>query len=435
MIKISNASETKGLSLTIYNGGFGAVKEIRNLQLTGEETEVVFSDVAQLIETDSLLVEGLDVLEFNYDYDLVDRDKLLRRYIGGEVFLRRKETGDRKSCRLLSVEAGGKCVLEDSQTREIYIDTQDEIILPSLPSGLILKPALLWKIAKSNAREVKVSYLSGGFNWSANYVVEIMGNTLNLSGWAEIENRSGATFEDAGVKLIAGDVNRVEDEECYSLMDSALKMSSAAPQAEEKAFFDYHMYTLLNPTTLKDNQTKQINILNGSGVPYKKYYKLDEYQEKAAVVIEFANRKANGLGLALPQGKIKLYKADDADNSLEFIGEDRIDHTPKDEDIKLSIGNAFDITFEATETERWKEKGFEYSRYEYDIKNHKDEAAEVHFEHKVWGIWEMINSSHEYKKKTSDSIEFCLDIPADSEAKVEFECKIDRRKEITIKKE
>jgi hypothetical protein len=138
------------------------------------------------------------------------------------------------------------------------------------------------------------------------------------------------------------------------------------------------MYTLLNPTTLKDNQTKQINILNGSGIPYKKYYKLDAYQEKAAVVIEFANRKANGLGLALPQGKIKLYKADDADNSLEFIGEDRIDHTPKDEDIKLSIGNAFGITFEARETERFKAEGFEHSRYEYDIKNHKDEGAELH---------------------------------------------------------
>lgn len=433
MIKISNATETKGISLTIYNGGFGAVKETRKLQLTGEETEVVFADVAQLIETDSLLVEGLDVLEFNYDYDLVDRDKLLRRYIGGEVFLRRKETGDRKSCRLLSVEPGGKCVLEDGQTREIYIDPQDEIILPSLPSGLIIKPALIWKIAKSDAREVKVSYLSGGFNWSANYVVELMGNTLNLSGWAEIENRSGATFEDAAVKLIAGDVNRVEDEEGYILAESALKMYSAAPQAEEKAFFDYHMYTLQNPTTLKDNQTKQINILSGFGVPYKKYYKLDEYQEKAIVVIEFSNRKENGLGLPLPQGKIKLYKADSSDDSLEFIGEDRIDHTPKDEDIKLSIGNAFDITFEVMETERFKEKGFEHCRYEYGIKNHKDEAAEVHFEHKVRGIWEMVYSSHEYKKKTSDLIEFCLDIPADSEAKVVFEYRIDRRKEIIIK--
>lgn len=435
MIKISNATETKGLSLTIYSGGFGAVKEVRRLLLSGEETDVVFADVAQLIETDSLLVEGLEVLEFNYDYDLVDRDKLLRRYIGAEVFLRRKETGDRKSCRLLSVEAGGKCVLEDGQTREIYIDPQDEIILPSLPSGLIVKPALIWKISKSNAGEVKVSYLSGGFGWRANYVVEITGDTLNLSGWAEIENRSGATFEDAGVKLIAGDVNRAVDEEDIVLMESAYKMTSAAPQAEEKAFFDYHMYNLLNPTTLKDNQTKQVNIINGSGVSYKKYYKLDVYQEKAAVVIEFANRKANGLGVALPQGKIKLYKADEADNSLEFIGEDRIDHTPKDEDIKLSIGNAFDITFEARETAHWKAEGFEHSKFEYDIKNHKDEAAEVHFEHRVWGIWEMVYSSHEYKIRTSDSIEFCLDIPADSEAKVAFEYKVDRRKEIIIKKE
>ncbi|MBP1745230.1 MAG: hypothetical protein H6Q58_2208, partial [Firmicutes bacterium] len=224
MIEISNASDTKDLSLTIYNGGFGAVKEVRKLKLSGEETEIVFADVAQLIETDSLLVEGLDVLEFNYDYDLVDRDKLLRKYIDREVFLRRKETGDKKSCRLLSVEGGGKFVLEDSQTREIYIDPEDEIVLPSLPSGLMVKPALVWKIARSNAKEVKASYLSGGFNWRANYVVEIMDKTLNIAGWAEIENQSGATFENARLKLIAGDVNRIEDEEEFSGMVRPVKL-------------------------------------------------------------------------------------------------------------------------------------------------------------------------------------------------------------------
>ena len=168
MNKISTATDTKDISVTIYNGGFGAVKETRNVNLTGVETELIFADVAQQIEADSLLVEGLNILEFNYDYDLVGREKLLKKYIDKEVFLKDRETGEKRSCRLLSVEGTGRCVLEDSTTKEIYIDTQAELILPSLPSGLIVKPALVWKIAPTNTDKVKVSYLSRGFNWNAN---------------------------------------------------------------------------------------------------------------------------------------------------------------------------------------------------------------------------------------------------------------------------
>jgi hypothetical protein len=435
MKKISSASDTKDISLTIYNGGFGAVKETRDVSLTGAETELVFADVAQQIETDSLLVEGLNILEFNYDYDLVDRDKLLKKYIDKEVYLKDRKTGEKKSCRLLSVEGAGRCVLEDNDTKEIYIDAQAEIVLPSLPSGLIVKPALVWKIGKSTSEYVKVSYLSKGFNWNANYVVEILEKTLNIAGWAEIENQSGATFENVKVKLIAGDVNRIQDDDGYDVEERMyICESSAVPQAEEKTFFDYHMYTLVNQTNLKDNQIKQINILNGLNIPYKKYYKLNMSEEKANVIIEFTNKKECGLGCAMPKGKIKLYKTDEADNSLEFIGEDSIGHTPKDEDIKLAIGNAFDITFVFTEIDRKKINGFEHYKYECIIKNHKEEAAEVHFEHYAWGIWEMVYATHEYSKKTSGLIEFSVNVPADSEVKVEFEYKIDRRTEVIVKK-
>lgn len=434
MKKITTAADTKEISLTIYNGGFGAVKETRTVNLTGTETELVFADVAQKIETDSLLVEGLNVLEFNYDYDLVDRKKLLNKYIDKEVFLKDRETGERKSCRLLSVDPSGRCVLEDNSTKEIYIDTQAEIILPSLPSGLIVKPALVWKIGKSTSEDVKVSYLCEGFNWSANYVVEILEKTLNIAGWAEIENQSGATFENAKIKLIAGDVNRVEDDDKYVLSKRVyLCEESEAPKVEEKAFFDYHMYTLASPSTLKNNQTKQINILNGLGIPYKKYYKLDRKSKKANVIIEFSNKKECGLGRPLPKGIIKLYKADEADNSLEFIGEDRIEHTPKDEDIILNIGNAFDISFISKEIERKKINGFEHFKYQYIIKNHKTETAEVHFEHYIWGIWEMVKTTHDYSKKSSNIVEFTVNVPADNEITVELEYKVDHRKEFIVK--
>lgn len=434
MRKITSSIDTKDIALTIYNGGFGAVKEIRTVNMDGNETELVYADVAQKIETDSLIVEGLNILEFNYDFDLVDRDKLLRKYIDKEVFLKDRKTGERKSCRLLSIEGAGKCVLEDNDSKEIYLDTQSEIVLPSLPSGLIVKPALVWKISETNTDEVKVSYLSEGFSWNANYVIELKKQTLNITGWAEIENQCGMTFENARIKLIAGDVNRIQNED----KDYELKMyvceSSAAPQAEEKAFFDYHMYTLKHLTTLKDNQTKQINIFGGSEIPYKHYYKLDLHEEKADIIVEFQNIKESGLGIAIPKGKIKLYKADDADNSLEFIGEDSIDHTPKDEPIKLTIGKAFDITFDYTEIDRKKLSGFEHYKYECVIKNHKDTAAEIHFEPYVWGIWEMVKSSHEYTKSSSNQIEYTINVPADSETKVDFEYRIDRRTEVVIKK-
>ena len=264
--------------MTIYNGGFGAVKETRIVNLTGEETELVFSDVAQRIETDSLLVEGLNVLEFNYDYDLVDRDKLLKKYLDKEVYLIDRKTSEKKTYRLLSVEAGGRCVLENSVTKEIYLDTQAELVLPSLPSGLIVKPALVWKIAPTSTDSVKVSYLSKGFNWVANYVVEVLASTLNIAGWAEIENQSGTTFEDAKIKLIAGDVNRIDEDDDYDsprMMAYEQAMEMPSSQAEEKSFFDYHMYTLNHLTTLKDNQTKQINILNGQNVPVSSLFILD----------------------------------------------------------------------------------------------------------------------------------------------------------------
>ena len=434
MAKNSTCEDTKEIALTIYNGGFGAVKERRTVHLEKGVTELVFADVSQLIETDSLIVDGINVLEFNYDFDLVDRDKLLRKYIDKEVYLKDCKTGDKKNCRLLSVECGGRCVLEDLETKEIYLDTQAELVLPSLPSGLIVKPALVWKTDGQATEDVQVSYLSGGFNWTANYVVELKDGTLNIIGWAEIENKCGMSFEKAKIKLIAGDVNRIKNED--DEVDSRYYVceSAAAPQAEEKAFFDYHMYTLNQPTTLKDNQSKQICILSGDQVPYRQYYKLNLHEEKADVIVEFINRKDDGLGVAMPKGRIKLYKEDEADGSLEFIGEDQIEHTPKDETLKLAIGKAFDIAFEYNEVDRKKAAGFEHYKYECVIRNHKDTEAEISFEPYVWGVWEMVESSHEFIQKTAIQLEYRLSLPADSEALVQFEYKIDRRTEVVVKK-
>jgi Uncharacterized conserved protein len=432
MKKYSTAQDCKDLSLTIYNGGFGAVKETLALNLMGNETEIVYSDVAQKIETDSLLVEGLNVLEFNYDYDLVGKEKLLTKYIDKEVFLKDRKTGEKRQCRLLSVEKADTCVLEDVETHEIYVDSQQELILPSLPAGLLLKPALLWKIEASTAKDINVSYLSNGFEWFANYVAELGDKTLNIAGWAEIKNQSGATFPDARIKLIAGDVSkssRPATDEYMSVMSMYSRPMSQ--QAQEKTFFEYHMYTLTNPTTLKSNETKQINILNGENITYKKYYILDSYRQKARTIVEFDNKESNGLGIPLPKGKVKLYRVDEDDRSLEFIGEDSIDHTPTDETVTLELGNAFDIAFDTRETQRT-EYDYKYYRYECTIRNHKHEDADIHFDYRIPDTGEFAAASHPFEQ-ADHCLKFKLTIPADSQEMVWFEYRIKLTVEVKVK--
>lgn len=433
MKKYSTAQNSRDLSLTLYNGGFGAVKETRTLNLTGDETEIVYSDVAQKINADSLLVEGLNVLEFNYDYDLVGKEKLLTKYIDKEVLLKDRKTGEKRRCRLLSVEKAGTCVLEDAETHEIYVDSQQELILPSLPAGLLLKPALLWKIEASKAKDINVSYLSDGFEWFANYVAELTDKTLNIAGWAEIKNQSGTTFSNARIKLIAGDVHKTSEDELFCYNSIALREPAPypAPQATEKSFFEYHMYTIINPTTLKNNETKQISILNGENVPYNKYYPLDLYHNKARTMLEFENRKENGLGLPLPKGKVKLYRMDEDDHSLEFIGEDKIDHTTKDETVTLELGNAFDIALDTKETQ-YIEGDYKYCRQECEVRNHKQESADIRFSYWIVDAGEMTAASHEFEQ-SDRRVKFQFTVPAETTETVWFEYRIKRTMEVKIK--
>jgi len=454
MRKTSSSMDTKEIALTIYNDGFGAIKEIREIEFDGNETELIYSDVAQKIETESLIVQGLNILEFNYDFDLVSGEKLLEKYLDKEVFLKNQKTGEEKSCRLLSIEgvalgvlAPQGCVFEDNKSKQIYISPKEtNIILPSLPSGLIIKPALVWKLNKADktqAKEIKVSYLSKGFKWKANYVIELENETLDINGWAEIENECGTSFENVKIKLIAGDINRNSPDdfsldECLELPNPNIVYSTTyVPSVEEKVFFDYHMYTLNYLTTLKNKQTKQINILNGSKIPYKQYYDINSREEKVNIIIEFENKKNNGLGIAIPKGIVKLYKTDEDDNSLEFIGEDSINHTPKNETIKLLIGQAFDIKVNHIQAGQKTIDDYVYYKEEYIIKNHKDTDAEIHLVEYTRGrnslfellrgirstSIEMVESSHEYEQ-LAYKINYNIIVPANDEVKIEFEYRI-----------
>ncbi|WP_221563154.1 DUF4139 domain-containing protein [Alkalihalobacillus sp. TS-13] len=425
----SYSKDAVELALTIYNDGFGVVKEKRKIELTGEETEIQYLDVAQLIETDSILVEGLNILELNYDYDLVSKSKLLEKYIDQNVFLYDKEKNERKEYRLLSVANG--IVLENTDTKEIVLDPKEELILPKLPGELIVKPALIWKIRPSKTDQINISYLTKGMEWESNYVVELKDQTFNLSGWVNIQNNAGTTFDNVKVKLIAGDVNRLEDYE-FTLPDEPVLYSmekSSGPSFEEQSFADYHMYTLQHKTTLKNNQSKQINFIQAEQIPYKRYYSFNHYNEKAEIKLEFENKQAQKLGLPLPKGKVKVYQEDGNGGSLEFIGEDRIDHTPKNETVELYLGDAFDIVCEGNKIDSYKdEQGLRTEKWQYTIKNNKEEPSLMKITHSIYERnWTMKDASHDYKKETSRKIVFWVEVPADTVEAVTFEYEVDER--------
>ncbi|MEC5424826.1 DUF4139 domain-containing protein [Virgibacillus sp. C22-A2] len=421
MVFKSTSKTTSDLALTVYNEDFAVVKEKRAFKDYNRQESVQYMDVSEMIETDSIIIKGLEIQELNYDYDLVDKTKLLKKYIDQNVFLYDQKENTKKEYRLLSVSHG--LVLENLKTNEIVIDPKEELILPKLPEGLITKPSLIWKVKPQKVDEIDVTYTTGGLKWEANYVVHLSKETLDLTGWVLLTNNSGTTFENARLKLIAGEVNRVKDldpvYERQMLADSPIVYSEN--QFEEKSFNDYHLYSLQGKTTLKNQQEKQISLLTATDVSYERYYEYRFEDEKARIMIDFSNTKANQLGLPFPKGKMKVYSEDEEDASLEFIGEDTINHTPKEEDIKLYLGDAFDIVCESRGSDTYKKGKHEYYEFEYVLKNQKDEAATMIITHPIYRKhWKMSETSHEYRKRDASHIEFEIIIPANKVETIAF---------------
>jgi len=308
-------------------------------------------------------------------------------------------------------------------------DQVTDISLPPSRKGLIVKPTLVYEVHASRGTKAtaEVAYITEGMNWHAEYVA-VLGaydESLDISSWVSIDNKSGATYEDARLKLIAGDVHRAQ-KKGLEMPDMAVSARGAAAPApiEEKAFFEYHMYTVPQPTTIRDREVKQIQFLPETGIEAEKVYNFDaQMSENVRVVMEFENSEDNNLGVPLPAGKVRLYKADD-DGSLEFIGEDRIDHTPRNEDVKVYVGDAFDIVPERNRTEfdRVSDRVVIES-YEIKIRNHKQEAVEVIVSEHIYGDWSIRKSSHEYEKKKADLAEFTVPVEVDGEAVLTYTVK------------
>lgn len=445
------AEEAEGVALTIYNQDFGVVREKRTVDLRQKVGTIRFSDVAAQIDGTSVQFKSLThpnttVLEQNYEYDLVSADKLLEKHIDRSIAVLTKD-GSRYSGTLLSFDPDQLVLRQDKDIVMIQRgDNVKDIQLGAVPEGLITKPTLVWKLAteKTGRQLVEVAYQTAGLGWQADYnaVLNAKDTHLDLGGWVTIYNHSGATYRDARLKLIAGDVRRVQAPTQMFRKDAMA--AEAAPGFEEKAFFEYHLYTLGRATTVAQNQTKQIELLKASNVPVKKVFLYDgapQYgfyggliseasygsetsNKKVNVLLEIKNSKDNRMGMALPKGKVRLYKRDEADAALEFIGEDEIDHTPKDELIRLHIGDAFDVVGERKRTDYKVDTGRHVitESFEIRIRNHKSTPIEVLVKETLyrWSNWEIVKASHKHEKYDSNTVHFPVKVGKDSEQVITY---------------
>jgi hypothetical protein len=318
-----------------------------------------------------------------------------------------------------------------------------EMRFPDLPKNLVATPTLVWDVdnRESAAQTIEASYLTGGMNWRADYVLVVDASDAkgDLQGWVTLTNGSGATFEDARLQLVAGNVNRVSEQRTYDMAVSmARKSVESESQFQEQGFFEYHLYTLQRPTTIRDNETKQVSLLEAAGFDVKKefvvngqrYYYTNynnpgqPIKEKVGVYMQFRNSQQNKLGMPLPAGTVRLYKKDDKGNQ-QFIGEDRIDHTPKDEDVRVKVGDAFDIVAERKQTD-YKviaKNVYEYA-YEIKIRNHKETPVNIIVNEPIGGDWEMVSSTFEAKKTAAFAAQFSVPVAKDGEATLSYRVRV-----------
>jgi hypothetical protein len=430
-------ADKEGTELTIYNQNIALVKEFRSLPLKSGLNLVKYEDIAALIKPDTVLFSDLTdpnafVVEQNYEYDIVNLEKILEKYLDKVITVYAKD-GNIFTGRLLSYK--NNTIVLESEGKIIALNEVARFEFPELPEGLLTKPTLVWKLYTENegVHKTQTSYLTEGITWEASYVANVSADESNaeLTGWVTIKNNSGTSYPNTSLKLIAGELNIVKPTERYYkyAYEEMAVPTPSAKQFTEEALFEYHMYTLERKTDIKNNETKQISLLKATDIPLKKeyvfedtsyYYWRKNTSEKVKVVVSFNNSEANNLGIPLPKGIVRVYK-EDSQGKLQFIGEDSIEHTPKDEKVRLFLGYAFDIVAEkkTTSDEKVGDKCRKKS-YEVSIRNHKDENIVVTVVQKAYGESNVISSSHEYEKKDAYTFEFKVPVEANSDATLTY---------------
>jgi hypothetical protein len=436
--------QSDGVNLTIYNQGTALVQDRRTFALKSGIGMLDFTDVAASIDSTSVSFKsltdpaGTSVLEQNYVYDLVGSSALLARYLDQQIEIVTND-GTTFSGQLLSGR-NGEIILKqaDGQVTVVSQTNVRDLRFPALPDGLITRPTLRWMLdSKGGDQQVELTYLTGGINWTADYIFLLANdnNALDLNGWVTLTNTSGAAFKDAKVKLVAGDVNRISPVVQPVPMDGAFAEATpplASTAVQQRNFNEYKLYEIQRPVTVGDNETKQVEFVSGTAIPAHTFFVYngsmpfygysgpitDQYYGQTGVKdvqnwLEFTTGKENNLDAALPAGRVRVYQQD-TDGSALLIGENHIDHTAKGEQIKLYLGNAFDLVGERKQTD-FKIIGSNVieETFEIRLRNRKEnQAVEIRVPERLyrWSNWEILNSSDAYTKTDSSSIEFSLTV-------------------------
>lgn len=454
IIQASNSPE-----VTIYNQGFGFIKELRTLNLKAGQQAVAIEDVAARIETNSVGIRNFspevpfEVLEQNYQFDLISREAILNKAVGQKIRFHRTLPNGQKEVIVGTLVSSPTAIVNGGRTYNgmilrtddgrILLDPTGEIEVESIPDGLISKPTLMWELdaAKAGNANVEVSYLTQGMNWNADYVLTLDGksNKAALRGWVTVNNQCGATFNNAKLKLLAGDVERARPQAPGGMMGGrggAEAMMNKSAGFQEEGLFEYHLYTLGRPANIRNNEIKQLSLLESDKLQYEKKIVVDALLNfgmyypsegeigvgdiKPQVRVEFLNKKEFGLGIPLPKGNMKVYQAD-ASGSLQMLGEDAIDHTPKEEKISLVVGRSFDIRATRTRKNfrRLSDRAFEES-FEIEIRNRKDVAEKVHLYERHYAEWKITQTNMEWTKPDSQTQVFVVPVGANETKTVKY---------------
>jgi len=442
--------DQSSVAVTIYNENLALIKDQRQITLDKGLNKLAFRGVSARMRPETALLRSLNnnnqlhVLEQNFDFDLLTPQKLLEKYTGKQVRLVRTNTatGEKttETATVLSTNSGVVVKIGD----QIMTNPQGEYIFDNVPSNLRDKPTLVTQLTSSSdqAQTVELGYLTGGLSWKADYVAELNSDDtkLDLTGWVTLNNQSGTAYNNAKLQLVAGDVNQVQSRlvgRAAPRMSMKMETMKDDEMAEE-SLFEYHLYSLNRQTTLENKQIKQVSLLSANSVPVTKqfllhgndYYYSSSYGElgqkmKVGVFVEFDNSEKAHLGMPLPKGIVRVYKNDSKGNA-QFVGEDSIDHTPKNEDVRLKLGDAFDITADKKQTDfkkahHYKPHNVAYeSAYEIELKNAKSEAVTVTVREPVPGEWKVLKENHPHTKTASGTAEWQVTIPAESKTTLNY---------------
>ncbi|WP_404809796.1 DUF4139 domain-containing protein [Methylobacillus caricis] len=448
----STLQDQQSVAVTIYNGDLALVKDQRKVQLKTGFNSLALRDVSAQILAETALLRSLNgnlrILEQNFDYDLLSPEKLLEKYVGKtvEVIKTSPATGAESSEQAQVLATNNGTVLKIGNRIETGIPGR--IAYPDVPSNLRDRPTLVVQLQNqgTGTQDIELSYLTGGLGWKADYVAQLnpAEDKLDLSGWVTLSNTSGTAYHNARLQLVAGDVNRIQPPRPMPMAvmrKNEMMMADAASMAEE-SLLEYHLYSLDRSTTIAENQTKQVALLSATAVPVRKelvlrganyYYQSSQgnlgQKLKVGVYIEFDNKESARLGMPLPKGIMRVYKQDSQGNA-QFIGEDNIDHTAKNETVRLKLGESFDVTADKKQTDFKKlpnpakdNSQFE-SAYEIVLKNAKKEAITVNVVEPIPGDWKILQQSHPSNKSSSSTASWNISIPAESSTTLTYRTQV-----------